>query len=173
MLAQLDTTKKQILIIDDDSSVRDALEKVLAGTGYKVELAANGTAGLAKLNELYFDLLLLDLNLPDLTGFDILDVAAERTPLVPVIILTGEAEQCAPGSLAGAAALLNKPVDVLELLKTIEQVLAQPAESRLPGDSDSPLGTRREPIIGSAPMRASALWRRLGSAAGLSKPAGT
>jgi CheY-like chemotaxis protein len=149
------------------------LEKVLVGTGYQVQLAADGAAGLAKLQALCFDLLLLDLNLPDLTGFDILDAAAERTPLIPVIILTGEAEQCAPGSLSGAAALLNKPVDVLELLKTIEQVLAQPAESRLPGAPDNLLGTRREPVMGSAPMRASPLWRRSGSGAALSKPAGT
>src|SRR5690348_6195353 len=117
--------KKQILILDDDNSVRESVCKVLAGTGYHVVQAADGKSGLAQLRRQHFDLLLLDLDLPDVTGFDVLDVIRERVPLVPVIILTGVAEQCAPGSLLGATALLHKPMDVLQLLQTVEIVLSQ------------------------------------------------
>lgn len=139
--------KKQILILDDDASVRESVCKVLAGSGYQVVLAPDGKSGLAQLRRQSFDLLLLDLDLPDLTGFDILDSIRERAPWLPVIILTGVAEQCAPGSLLGAAALLHKPADVLLLLQTVESLLKQTPGDHWHGPPEDASGLTGEPVL--------------------------
>lgn len=146
--------KKQILILDDDTSVRESVCKVLAASGYQVVLAADGKSGLAQLRRQSFDLLLLDLDLPDLTGFDILDSIRERAPWLPVIILTGVAEQCAPGSLLGAAALLHKPADVLLLLQTVETLLKQTPGNHGPVIPENAAGLTREPALKAGPFGA-------------------
>lgn len=115
--------KSHVLIIEDDQSVRDSLKKVLEESGYAVAAAADGLEGAACLKRLHPDLMLLDLNLPKLTGFEILDLVRERHAGLPVIVLTGLADQCEPGALAGASALLEKPVDVKVLLEVIKVLL--------------------------------------------------
>lgn len=122
--------KSRILIIDDDKSVRDSLSKVLQETGYSVELAADGREGAMFLVGKEFDLLVLDLDLPKLSGFDLLDIRLERQPALPVIILTGMASQCEPGALGIIDALLEKPADVRVLLGTIEKLVTEPKEKR-------------------------------------------
>lgn len=146
--------RKQILILDDDASVRDSLQKVLEEAGYDVAAAGDGKAGLSKLRQRHFDLLLLDLDLPDMTGFDILDTVRELLSVPPVIILTGVAEACAPGSLVGAAMLLDKPVDALLLLKKIREVLNQPARPQSAGAADPPAPALRDSAMGGRPARA-------------------
>lgn len=142
--------KKRILIIDDDAAVRHSLGKVLTRAGYEVILAADGRTGSAELAQQALDLLLLDLNLPDISGFDLLDLATQRVPPVTVIILTGLAEQCAPGSLEGAAALLDKPLDAALLLKTVEGLLTRPTAGGRPRPGP-PAGNAR---LGRSPNRA-------------------
>lgn len=138
-------SSKRILIIDDDLSIRDALKKVLGGIGYTVVLAADGREGVICLEEQEFDLLLLDLDLPKVSGFDVLDVAAERHPALPVLILTGELDQCEPGALVGADALMEKPPDVALLLKTVDELLNEPAARRLRRLEEGPLEARPLP----------------------------
>jgi DNA-binding response OmpR family regulator len=121
---------KRLLFIEDDASVRDSLSRLLQETGYAVVVAADGREGARCLKQRSFDLLLLDLNLPKLSGFDILDLAVARYPALPIIILTGMARQCVPGSLIGADILLEKPPDVDLVLKTIQRLLLEPAEQR-------------------------------------------
>ena len=121
----------RILIIDDDRSVRDSLKQVLQDTGYAVSAAADGQEGLSALNQQQFQLLILDLDLPKVSGWDILDVAAEQHPSLPVVILTGLADQCEPGALAEADALLEKPTDADVLLNLVETLLNEPTEKRL------------------------------------------
>lgn len=78
-----------------------------------------------------FDLIVLDLNLPRLTGFDILDRARLRDLALPIIVLTGLTNQCEPGALNGADALFEKPPDVAALLHKIEELLHHPPAKRL------------------------------------------
>jgi DNA-binding response OmpR family regulator len=123
--------KKRILVIDDDVSVRDALKKILNTSGYSVKLASDGREGADSLARDKFDLLVLDLDLPNVSGFDILDVAAERDASLPILILTAMADQCETGSVAGADAVLEKPPDVWLLMNTIERLLAETPAERL------------------------------------------
>ncbi len=123
--------KKRILIVDDDPSVRESLEKILLDIGYDVVLAINGSDGEAELGRQAFDLLILDMNMPDRDGWDVLGCANSTQPLLPVIIVTGMFDQLDTTIIPGVAALLKKPIDVVPLLKTIEKFLTETFEERV------------------------------------------
>lgn len=123
--------KKRILVVDDDVSVRDSLKKLLEETGYAVLLCADGQEGAETLVQNKVELIVLDLDLPKLTGFDLIDLAMARASSTPIIILTGVADQCLPEALAGADALMEKPPDVCLLLQTIQSLLAEVPADRL------------------------------------------
>jgi len=120
-----------VLLVDDDQAVREALRNVLQQTGYEVVLAPDGQEGADLLKARCFDLLLLDLELPGLSGWEVLDLSREHYPSMPVVILTGFLGQCVPGSLEGTDARLEKPPDVIPLLETIAELLAESPASRL------------------------------------------
>lgn len=123
--------KKRILTVDDDDSVRQSLKKVLEDTGYEVVAAPGGVEGEATLQQEKFDLLILDLNMPNRDGWDVLGYASANHPMLPVIIITGMFDQLETTMIPGVSALLKKPIDVLPLLKTIETLLAESLEDRL------------------------------------------
>src|SRR5215470_16253754 len=81
-------TAGSVLIIDDESAIRESLHTLLELEGYDVETAASGREGLARIGERRFDLILLDLALPDRTGMDILTELREQDPQLSVIMIT-------------------------------------------------------------------------------------
>ena len=118
--------KKRVLVADDDVSIRESLRKLLEETGYEVSLAVNGRDALRKLKARRADILLLDLEMPERDGWDVLEaVAADRAPL-PVLVITGRGEELHSKLIPGSRALLEKPVDVELLLERIEQLLHSP-----------------------------------------------
>lgn len=121
----------KVLVVDDDASVRESLKKLLREAGYAVSLAANGQDALERLRGQTLDLLILDLGLPTQSGWDIFEHIANEDPALPVIILTGRANQIRLAAAAGVGALLEKPVDPSELLRTISEVIAEPRNVRL------------------------------------------
>jgi DNA-binding response OmpR family regulator len=123
--------KKRICVVDDDSSVRESLKKVLEETGYEVILAADGKEAEGKLEDPMIELLILDLNMPNRDGWDVLEEANSNQPLMPVLIITGMMDQLATTAIPGVAALMSKPIDVSTLLKKIEYLLAESPEARL------------------------------------------
>lgn len=123
--------KKHLLIVDDDSSVRESLQRVLQDTGYDVTLAVDGEDGEAKLRAGKFDLLILDVNLPGRDGWDVLEFVSHSNPLLPVVMITGLIDQMETTIIPGVSAVLEKPLDVPTMLKRIEDVLNQTAEQRL------------------------------------------
>lgn len=129
--AALSLMKNRILIIDPDVAVREALKKVLQDAGSCVALAQDGQQGLCRLNDEAFDLLLMDLHLPEENGWDILEQVTNAFPLLPVVILTGLAHQGRAALAAGAGAFLEKPPEVPVLLNTIQHLLAEPLANRL------------------------------------------
>jgi two-component system, OmpR family, response regulator RegX3 len=120
-----------LLLVDDDSSVRDSLAKVLRAKGYRVLLAANGQQALDRFARGGIDLLILDLGLPRKSGWDVFERITTKNPFVPVIIITGQARQLDTAVAAGVGALMEKPLDVEQLLETIRRLLAEPKETRL------------------------------------------
>ncbi len=120
----------RILVVDDDASVREMLTRVLAGEGYLVWAAADGTAALEIAAAARVDLVLLDLNLPGKSGWDIFERLTTENPMLAVIIITARSNQIFTALGGGVGALLEKPLDFPKLLQTISRLLAEPAESR-------------------------------------------
>ena len=114
----------RILIIDDDSSVRCSVKRALEVSGYAIVHAENGEHGLEDYKREDFDLLLLDLDLPELKGWEILEYATAHRPEIPVVLLTGNtrSKDGIEGMKQGARAYINKPVDLQALLALFTEI---------------------------------------------------
>jgi DNA-binding response OmpR family regulator len=122
---------KRILLVDDDPTVRDSLSDVLVAEGYIVIPAENGQQALDLAAGMPIDLALLDLNMPVKNGWDTFEQLTREHPLIPIIIVTARPNQIFTALSAGVGALLEKPMDIPTLLRTIENLLAESAEQRL------------------------------------------
>ena len=116
-------------MVDDDAAVRDSLKKLIEQAGYQAVLADDGQQGRDCLGNEHFDLLILDLDLPKISGWDLLDWLALNERHLPVIVLTALVDECEPGALVTADVLLEKPPDVSLLLKTVDKLLQEPTEA--------------------------------------------
>lgn len=125
------TMKPKILLLDDDVAIRQMLGRVLTREGYLVIPAATGQEALELSAAAELDLLLLDLNLPGQSGWDIFERLTAEDPLLPIIIITARANQLFPALGAGAGALMEKPLDLPRLLQIIRDLLNEPVEARL------------------------------------------
>jgi DNA-binding response OmpR family regulator len=123
--------KERVLVVDDDTSVRESLGKVLKELDYEVLLAGDGREALELFDKAQVDLLLLDLGLPTMNGWDAFERITNENPLLPIIIITGRANQRDVAMAAGVGALMEKPLDVPRLLETIKELLAEPKHARL------------------------------------------
>ena len=121
-----------ILIVDDELRMCASLETLLKSHDYEVSTANCGRAALALLTNLVFDLVILDVNLPDMMGHAILNHIRSHCPDTPVIVITGDADlDSAMSALrSGAYDYLRKPFEFDELLKTVDNALAQRALKR-------------------------------------------
>src|SRR5262245_23454091 len=120
------TVENEILIVDDDADIRQALEEVLSDEGYAVSTAANGLEALGHLaatRDRPPKLILLDLMMPIMDGFSFLDRYGgdPSLPAVPVIVLSANGSAAARLSRSDVLCYLPKPVDLNRLLETIEQ----------------------------------------------------
>ena len=85
-----ETSKHQILVVDDEKAVRDSISRVLKALGgYQVTTAENGFDALLKLKHTIPDLVISDLNMPQMSGFEFLSVVRRRFPQIPVIAISG------------------------------------------------------------------------------------
>jgi DNA-binding response OmpR family regulator len=121
----------KVLLVDDDWSVRESVSRVLQDAGYEVVLASDGQEALSQFATQQIDLLVLDLGLPIKNGWDIFERITSENPVLPIIVITGESEQYEVAVAAGVGALMEKPLDALQLLHTIRELLAEPRAVRL------------------------------------------
>jgi len=116
-----------ILVIEDDPSLRDTLRIHLSSAGYSVRVAADATEAIRAILAGVPDLVLSDISLPYMDGFELLEVLRrdESTRSIPVILLTGlvDDDSYVRGIKLGAIAYLTKPVLRDELLKAISGAL--------------------------------------------------
>ena len=117
-----------ILVIDDDPSLRTLFQAILENYGYTSESTDNGREALSKLPMKTYDAVLLDYNLPDITGLIVLRHIQKVYPSIPVVMLTGHTdEQVAEQAIAaGARACLYKPFDCCEIEKVLKDLLRTP-----------------------------------------------
>ena len=116
-----------VLIIDDEAEIRESLQTLLEIEGYEVETAATGEQGLFKLGDRSFDLLLLDLALPDRNGIELLPEIRALDPQISVIMITayGTVEDAVHAMQSGAANFLQKPWDNEKLLADVRTAIAR------------------------------------------------
>jgi DNA-binding NtrC family response regulator len=116
-----------VLIIDDEAAIRESLETLLELEGYGVESASSGEEGLARIGERSFDLVLLDLALPDRNGMDLLSEIHVQDPGLSIIMVTayGTVENAVKAMQAGAANFVQKPWDNEKLLADVRAAVAR------------------------------------------------
>ena len=121
--------KKKILVIEDDVDFRNLLRIHLSLAGYALEVAEDGVEGGNALLERPPDLVLSDLNMPFLNGFELLSLMRtdERTAAIPVILLSGRRDDDTVSKAMdlGAADFMTKPVTREDLLESIRACLAK------------------------------------------------
>jgi DNA-binding response OmpR family regulator len=115
----------RILIIEDEPKMLMGLKDNLEYEGYEVDSADNGEDGLKKILENKFDLILLDVMLPKLSGFDVCKKAREQKITTPIILLTAKGEEIdkVVGLELGADDYVTKPFSLRELLARIKAIL--------------------------------------------------
>src|ERR1700757_418730 len=120
-------TSGTVLIIDDEAGIRESLQTLLELEGYDVETAATGQQGLNRLGQRTFDLILLDLALPDRNGLDILAEVRLLNPEQAVIMITayGTVENAVRAMQSGAANFIQKPWDNEKLLADVRAAVAR------------------------------------------------
>ena len=120
-------TKGKILIVDDDTAIRESLETFLAFEGYQVDLAVDGTSGLLALESKAYDLVLLDLMMPDRSGLDVLKELRQRDVETPVMVITayGSVENAVAAIKLGANDFITKPWNNEKLLIEIDQTISK------------------------------------------------
>ncbi len=118
-------SKGSILVVDDEAEIREGLELLLSSEGYGVSSAETGDAGLAKLEEQPFDLLLLDVSLPDRNGLELLREIRRRDPYLSVVLITAYAsiEMARAAFKSGAQDYITKPWSNDELLAQVAQAV--------------------------------------------------
>ncbi len=119
--------RRRILVIDDETDIRESLEILLTGENYQVELAENATTGLQKFESGSYDLVLLDLMMPDRSGMDVLADIRERDKETPVFMLTayGSVEVAVRALKSGASDYFAKPWDNEKLLIEIDRMISK------------------------------------------------
>lgn len=113
----------RVLVVDDDERVARQLRYLLEDEGYEVEVAATGESGLAALKESTFDVAILDVRLPDLSGIEVFEAVRAQAAAVQTIIVSGFLvdEEIASAEARGAH-FLAKPVDATALLTLLSRL---------------------------------------------------
>jgi DNA-binding NtrC family response regulator len=126
-LAAGTSPRGRILVVDDEADIRESFETLLELEGYTVVLAENGTEGLAKFESGVYDLVLLDLMMPDRSGLDVLDDIRKRDRETPVFLVTayGSIEVAVEALKSGASDYFSKPWDNEKLLIEIDRQIAR------------------------------------------------
>jgi DNA-binding NtrC family response regulator len=122
------TSKGRVLVIDDEPAIRESLHALLTlEGGFSVDLAENGTEGLNRLGARGYDLVLLDLMMPDMSGMDVLHEVRERDRETPIFMITayGSVQAAVDALKAGADDYFSKPFENDKLIREIEGVIAR------------------------------------------------
>ena len=117
--------KNRIMVVDDEEALRTVLSSELEGEGYEVGSAGDGQEAIDILTKQEFDLILLDIKMPNVDGFEVLKFVKDRHPKTKVVMLTGFADlkNAIESKKLGAEDFVSKPYDLVDLLTTVERVL--------------------------------------------------
>ncbi len=135
---------KVILVVEDSRTSRKVISMLLSRKGHEIVEATTGKEALARVAEKIPDLVLLDVMLPDMTGYEILPLLRKDVANVPVVMLTGKKSSTdrLKGMKSGANEYLTKPFDPAKLIGVVDRYLDKPAR---PGQKTQPQKTDKNP----------------------------
>ncbi len=144
-----------ILIIDDEKAIRKTLTEILSFEGYKIDEAADGEEGLKKFKEKSYDAVLCDIKMPKLDGIEFLQKAADTSPDVPIIMISGHGniETAVEAVKKGAYDFISKPPDLNRLLITIRNAMERSSLVTETKVLKRKVSRVQEMIGGSAPIQ--------------------
>ena len=124
-------SRGRILVVDDEPDMREMLDYHLTEEGFEVDTVADGPAALLRMSARDFCLVLLDLHLPRMTGYQVLESIRARWPSQLVITVSSTVVGPAPTSAARADGHLDKPFELEELSEVVVEILdrARPGEA--------------------------------------------
>jgi DNA-binding response OmpR family regulator len=142
-----------VLVVEDDPPVRELLNDVLEGEGYAVVAVHDGTTALQVIDSLRVDLITLDLELPGLSGSDLLEILRKRKAQVPPVIVVSSIKPPRRRITQMAQVVLSKPFDVDEFLNAVLTLLPLPGteaknqqlSARATAEEQTPPDERDEP----------------------------
>jgi DNA-binding response OmpR family regulator len=126
------STSGRILIIDDEAVLRHTLTRILQGAGHDVTTAGSGQEGLAFLSQQSFDLIYLDLRMPDMSGLEVLKIIRQKSPLTLVVLFTAQPDlnSAIQAMREGATDYLLKPLKPQTIIDRTETILARQVKDR-------------------------------------------
>jgi two-component system alkaline phosphatase synthesis response regulator PhoP len=128
-------TRPRVLLVEDEAGLRITVSDRLASEGYLVDTAGDGEAGLERAATGAFDLIVLDVMLPRMSGFDVCREARHRGVATPILMLTarGQVVDKVVGLKLGADDYLTKPFEMIELMARLEALLRRRPSAAEPG----------------------------------------
>ncbi|MBI4396572.1 MAG: response regulator [Elusimicrobia bacterium] len=118
---------KRILVVDDEATIVHLLEVVLQGEGYQIEKAYNGVEALKKIQRDIPDLIILDVNMPELSGWDVLAAvrAGSASRNLPVLMCTNRdlVSDVEQAETLGATGYITKPFEIDRMIRKVKQIL--------------------------------------------------
>lgn len=131
----MDEDRAHILVVEDEEDLASLVEVNLRLAGYQVTVASDGAEGLTQIRALLPDLVLLDVMMPQMDGWQVLRAVSSDPEIaaVPIVMLTALAEErdTIQGHLSGAIRYLTKPFDMSELLRVVADGVTQPDDAEL------------------------------------------
>lgn len=125
--------KKRILVADDEQNIVDLLSVVLQGEGYQVETAPDGLVALKKIQKNKPDLVILDVNMPQLDGWNVLSSirASADTHSIPVLMCTNKdlVSDVERAEVLGATGYIPKPFEIERVLLKVKSILKTPEKT--------------------------------------------
>ena len=124
IIEELLTRKTLVLVVDDHFADRETLKTVLEEKGYRVATASDGTEAIDMVRSRHYDIIFLDVRLPDMTGFETFEQVKKLDPQATVIMMTGYAEEDLIKNAieAGAYTCLRKPFDIDKVITLVNTV---------------------------------------------------
>jgi two-component system alkaline phosphatase synthesis response regulator PhoP len=129
------TVNPRVLLVEDEPGLRLTLSDRLGSEGYSVETAIDGESGLARASDGTHDLIILDVMLPRMNGFDVCREVRHRGVTTPILMLTarGQVVDKVVGLKLGADDYLTKPFETIELMARLEALLRRAPSAAQPG----------------------------------------
>ena len=126
------SNQARILVIDDDENITKVVAAILRDKGYSVDIAGSGNEAIKKTQKNHYDLMLIDIRLPDMEGTELLTKIRDTTPKIRKIIVTGypTLDNAVTAVNKGADAYVMKPFDVEKMLETVKEQLEKQMQER-------------------------------------------